>query len=264
MALPALSGLEVLRRLAALRLQQPPLVLAAGRRRRRAAQGGRDPRHRQRIQAVPCPPGVLLRRIWQLVDRDVERRWSRLPPVQRTLVGTTRGLLGRAGSIVRDGGELEAGSARLAGIQVVEALSARLMGEVLTSLQAYHDYTFAHSFRVATHLATFALATGMRRTDAELLAQAGLLHDIGKTAIPVAILDKPGPLGQQRVAGGPAPPGGGGRRAWPQRQPARPSDPHRRCSITSGWTARAIPTASPARRSTSRACSAPSPTCTPP
>ena len=58
----------------------------------------------------------------------------------------------------------------------------------------HHDYTFAHSFRVASHLATFALATGMRRADAELLAQAGLLHDIGKTAIPVAILDKPGPL----------------------------------------------------------------------
>ena len=75
------------------------------------------------------------------------------------------------------------------------------MGDVLDDLRRHHDYTFAHSFRVATHLATFALATGMRRDDAELLAQAGLLHDIGKTAIPVGILDKPGPLdsGEWRV-----------------------------------------------------------------
>ena len=194
MSLPALSGLEVLRRLAALRLQQPPLVLALGEADDVRLKVVETHGLAQGMQLFPCPPGVLLRRIWQLIDRDVERRWTRLPPVQRTLVGTTRGLLGQAGSIVRDGGELEAGSVRLAGVQVVEALCARLMGEVLSSLQIHHDYTFAHSFRVATHLATFALATGMRRIDAELLAQAGLLHDIGKTAIPVAILDKPGPL----------------------------------------------------------------------
>ena len=68
------------------------------------------------------------------------------------------------------------------------------MGGMLEALRTHHDYTFAHSLRVATHLATFALATGMRRDDAEILAQAGLLHDIGKAAVPVGILYKPGPL----------------------------------------------------------------------
>ena len=95
------------------------------------------------------------------------------------------------------------------------------MGDVLTSLRAHHDYTFAHSFRVATHLATFALATGMRRADAELLAQAGLLHDIGKTAIPVAILDKPGPLDSSEWPRGAAPPGGRRPRCWGARRRCR-------------------------------------------
>ena len=143
---------------------------------------------------MPCPDGVLLRRIWRLVDRELEQRWERLPDLQRSAVGSARGLLGEATGAVRGGGELAADSARTAGSRVVDVLCARLMGDVLAGLRAHHDYTFAHSFRVATHLATFALATGMRRADAELLAQAGLLHDIGKTAIPVAILDKPGPL----------------------------------------------------------------------
>ena len=194
MDLPALSGLATLRRLAALRLERPPLLLAIGaaedvRLKVVATHGFADG-----IQTLPCPDGMLLRRIWQLVDREVEQRWDRLPALQRAVVGATRGLLGEAMGVVRGGGELAAQSAQLAGSQVVDTLCARLMGDVLNSLRAHHDYTFAHSFRVATHLATFALATGMRRADAELLAQAGLLHDIGKTAIPVAILDKPGPL----------------------------------------------------------------------
>ena len=174
-------------------------------------------------QAVPCPHGVLLRRSGGWSTATSSGAGARLPPVQRTLVGTTRGLLGpgrRQSSPAA--ASSRPSSARLAGRQVVEALCARLMGDVLAGLRRHHDYTFAHSFRVATHLATFALATGMRRDDAELLAQAGLLHDIGKTAIPVGILDKPGPLDSGEWAGGPAPPAGRGRRARPQRQPCRP------------------------------------------
>jgi putative nucleotidyltransferase with HDIG domain len=77
---------------------------------------------------------------------------------------------------------------------LVEALRSGRLEALLSSLRSYHDYTYVHSFRVAAHLAGFALAVGMRPVDVELLAQAGLLHDIGKTAVPVAILDKPGPL----------------------------------------------------------------------
>ncbi len=194
MELQALSGLAALRRLAAVRLERPPLLLALGaaddmRLKVVATHGFADA-----TLEVPCPDGVLLRRIWRLVDRELDQRWARLPDLQRSAVGAARGLLGEAMGAVRGGGELAADSAQTAGSRVVDVLCARLMGDVLAGLRAHHDYTFAHSFRVATHLATFALATGMRRADAELLAQAGLLHDIGKTAIPVAILDKPGPL----------------------------------------------------------------------
>jgi HD-GYP domain-containing protein (c-di-GMP phosphodiesterase class II) len=43
-------------------------------------------------------------------------------------------------------------------------------------------------------MAVFGLALGMREGDLLLLAQAGLLHDVGKSAIPFEILEKPGPL----------------------------------------------------------------------
>jgi putative nucleotidyltransferase with HDIG domain len=194
MALPGLSGLEALRRLAGVGLQRPPMVLAVGARDDVRLKVIATHDLADAIQEVPCADGVLLRQLWRLVDREVEQHWLRLPPLPKALVRSTRSLFGLAGTAVTGGGELPADSARLAGQQLVEALCARLMGDVLGTLRSHHDYTFAHSLRVATHLATFALATGMRRDDAEILAQAGLLHDIGKAAVPVGILDKPGPL----------------------------------------------------------------------
>ena len=55
--------------------------------------------------------------------------------------------------------------------------------------------TLAHSCRVRAN--TMALAAAVGIADAGLLAAiaaAGLLHDIGKLAIPYALLQKPGPL----------------------------------------------------------------------
>ncbi|MGD9511875.1 MAG: HD-GYP domain-containing protein [Geminicoccaceae bacterium] len=194
MSLPGLSGLEALRRLEGLALGRRPLVIAAGAADDVRLQVVRTHGLADTLLPLPCPDGVLLRAVWALLDRAVERRWAKLPPLPKAMVRTTRGLLSTAVDAVTGGAEIPAERARLAGQQVVEALCARIMGGVLDDLRRHHDYTFAHSFRVASHLATFALATGMRREDAELLAQAGLLHDIGKTAIPVGILDKPGPL----------------------------------------------------------------------
>lgn len=193
-ALPKLSGLETLRRLSELRLKQRPVIVALGqaddvRLNVITSHGLADG-----VQVLPCPSGILLRRVWHLADREIEARWAGLEPQPRALVQTTRGLLGAAAEAARSGGELAAGIAAAAGRQVVEALETSSLGRVLGDLHAYHDYTYVHSLRVATRLAEFALASGMRRADAELLAQAGLLHDIGKTAVPVEILDKPGPL----------------------------------------------------------------------
>ena len=39
-----------------------------------------------------------------------------------------------------------------------------------------------------------ALEAGLERSAAETIAQAGLLHDLGKIGVPEGILRKPGPL----------------------------------------------------------------------
>lgn len=58
-----------------------------------------------------------------------------------------------------------------------------------------HDATvYQHSLSVAGCAAAFATELGFSRADKHLLAKAALLHDVGKSRIPLTILNKPGPL----------------------------------------------------------------------
>jgi putative nucleotidyltransferase with HDIG domain len=62
------------------------------------------------------------------------------------------------------------------------------------ALEARDAYTRGHSERVALWAKRLALAVGLPAPVAEVVAQAGLLHDLGKIGVPEGVLRKPGPL----------------------------------------------------------------------
>jgi putative two-component system response regulator len=62
------------------------------------------------------------------------------------------------------------------------------------ALEAKDRYTRGHSQRVGDLARTFALHVGLSGDEAERIRTAGLLHDIGKIAVPEALLNKQGPL----------------------------------------------------------------------
>src|SRR5215212_62332 len=62
------------------------------------------------------------------------------------------------------------------------------------ALEAKDQYTRGHSQRVGDLARTFALHVGMPQQTADRIRTAGLLHDIGKIAVPEALLNKAGPL----------------------------------------------------------------------
>ena len=62
------------------------------------------------------------------------------------------------------------------------------------ALEAKDRYTRGHSQRVGDLARTFALHLGLTAHQAETLRVAGLLHDIGKIAVPERLLNKQGPL----------------------------------------------------------------------
>lgn len=62
------------------------------------------------------------------------------------------------------------------------------------AIDAKDHYTFNHSQNVAIYASVLAKHAGLNEAHSELIYEAGLLHDIGKIAIPEQILSKPGQL----------------------------------------------------------------------
>ncbi len=62
------------------------------------------------------------------------------------------------------------------------------------AVEARDPYTEGHCERLAAYGAAVGLRLGLRETDITVLTRGGYLHDVGKIAVPDAILLKPGPL----------------------------------------------------------------------
>lgn len=67
----------------------------------------------------------------------------------------------------------------------------------ISKLKHYDDYTFLHSMNVGVFASSLAAHLGMNHKDIERIAQAGILHDIGKMMVPPDVLNKPGKLTEE-------------------------------------------------------------------
>ncbi|RIK64807.1 MAG: hypothetical protein DCC65_13710 [Planctomycetota bacterium] len=65
---------------------------------------------------------------------------------------------------------------------------------LVAAVEAKDPHTERHSVGVATYAEELARAAGLSAKDVESIVIAGLLHDVGKIAVPDAILAKPGAL----------------------------------------------------------------------
>jgi len=64
----------------------------------------------------------------------------------------------------------------------------------LSRLKTHDDYTYMHSVAVCALMISLARQLGMDEARAREAGMAGLLHDMGKAAMPLEILNKPGKL----------------------------------------------------------------------
>jgi putative nucleotidyltransferase with HDIG domain len=85
---------------------------------------------------------------------------------------------------------------------VVRSLSVAMHGDrrmvlPLLQLKEFDQYTTTHSLNVAVLSMGLAERLGLRPTEVRAYGIAGLLHDIGKTRIPIELLTKPGKLSDE-------------------------------------------------------------------
>jgi putative nucleotidyltransferase with HDIG domain len=84
-------------------------------------------------------------------------------------------------------------------LPIVDDIAASVMRNAnalisLTRLKQADDYTYMHSVAVSAMMLALARQLALGDEEARACALAGLLHDIGKMAVPLEILNKPGKL----------------------------------------------------------------------
>ena len=71
---------------------------------------------------------------------------------------------------------------------------------LLTKIKNQDEYTSEHCINVSILAAAFGKSLGMIKGEIQNLALCGLLHDVGKTRIPIEILNKPSSLTDEEFA----------------------------------------------------------------
>lgn len=92
-----------------------------------------------------------------------------------------------------------------AAVPLVEEISNSVMRNPgalisLARLKTADDYTFMHSVAVCALMIALARQLGLDEAQVREAGMAGLLHDLGKAMIPLAVLNKPGKLTDEEFA----------------------------------------------------------------
>ena len=84
-------------------------------------------------------------------------------------------------------------------LRLQRSIGQSLLG-LANALEAKDPYTHGHSERVGAWSRQIAVAGGLPPAEVETVAQAGLLHDIGKIGVPEPVLRKRGALDEDEWA----------------------------------------------------------------
>lgn len=98
------------------------------------------------------------------------------------------------------GGQLDSPSVKTAGDAIVGHVETQGLAAWIETVRTHHSMTYQHCLLVTGLAVAFGQQIGVSRADRQRLSFAGMLHDIGKARVPLAILEKPGRLDDSEMA----------------------------------------------------------------
>jgi putative nucleotidyltransferase with HDIG domain len=147
----------------------------------------------------PFDGGALLAKLWSevrsLTDEKPEFAEGSGAGVTAA-ADTLRGIFSAACS----GAPPDPNALHFASDAVVGQLEAQGLSAWIDTVRAHHSQTYQHCLLVTGLAVAFGQQLGASRADRQRLSFAGMLHDIGKARIPLAILEKPGRLDEAETA----------------------------------------------------------------
>lgn len=141
------------------------------------------------------PRDVSAADVWQaLSEHGAASKAQRDMQTIQASIQTGVGALSLGFQSLNDDAALDSKGITQASEQIAEAIGLVGVEEWLSAVRGHHVGTFQHCMLVTGVATAFGSKSGMAKKDVATLTLAALLHDIGKAAVPIAILDKPGAL----------------------------------------------------------------------
>jgi putative nucleotidyltransferase with HDIG domain len=147
--------------------------------------------------AKPFLRSNLLKTISGLINRSVEQAWETIEPLQQAALKNTVNLFNNISDLMDSGDPIQFNEVKESCKPLAEAIQTAKFRDILSGVRGHDNYSYVHSLRVATFLSLFGTTIGMKGDELLLLASGGMLHDIGKMAIPHGVLNKPGKLSEE-------------------------------------------------------------------
>ena len=97
------------------------------------------------------------------------------------------------------GAPLDAAAINSAGESIVGHIEENGLKSWIDTVRRHHSQTYQHCLLVTGVAVAFGQQLGFSQADRNRLSFAGMIHDIGKARVPIAILEKPTPLSRNEM-----------------------------------------------------------------